>query len=107
MLKHSPFRWPVLESNIGPEGLWSERKFSMLQTLATLRGQYSNSVFIRLYVASDDKASNEHIIKVLLRKPYKWYFQLISFYYLVFCPYSGVADPGNWTAAMCSKQDWL
>ncbi|KAL7983716.1 hypothetical protein Chor_000592 [Crotalus horridus] len=64
MLKHSPFRWPVLESNIGPEGLWSERKFSMLQTLATLRGQYSNSVFIRLYVASDDKASNEHIIKL-------------------------------------------
>lgn len=69
MLKHSPFRWPVLESNIGPEGLWSERKFSMLQTLATLRGQYSNSVFIQLYVASDDKASNEYIIKVLLRKP--------------------------------------
>uniref|UniRef100_A0A8C6XM66 Phosphate regulating endopeptidase X-linked n=1 Tax=Naja naja TaxID=35670 RepID=A0A8C6XM66_NAJNA len=64
MLKHSPFRWPVLESNIGLEGLWSERKFSMLQTLATLRGQYSNSVFIRLYVASDDKASNEHIIKL-------------------------------------------
>ncbi|KAM6447147.1 phosphate-regulating neutral endopeptidase PHEX [Liasis olivaceus] len=64
MLKHSPFRWPVLESSIGPEGLWSERKFSMLQTLATLRGQYSNSVFIRLYVASDDKASNEHIIKL-------------------------------------------
>ncbi|XP_034972039.1 phosphate-regulating neutral endopeptidase PHEX isoform X2 [Zootoca vivipara] len=64
MLKHSPFRWPVLESNIGPDGLWSERKFSMLQTLATLRGQYSSSVFIRMYVASDDKNSNEHIIKL-------------------------------------------
>ncbi|KAK2083044.1 hypothetical protein P7K49_038280 [Saguinus oedipus] len=63
ILRHSPFRWPVLESNIGPEGVWSERKFSLLQTLATFRGQYSNSVFIRLYVSPDDKASNEHILK--------------------------------------------
>ena len=64
ILRHSPFRWPVLEANIGPEGVWSERKFSLLQTLATFRGQYSNSVFIRLYVSPDDKASNEHILKV-------------------------------------------
>nr|XP_006128821.1 phosphate-regulating neutral endopeptidase isoform X2 [Pelodiscus sinensis] len=64
ILKHSPFRWPVLESNIGPEGQWSERKFSMLQTLATFRGQYSNSVFIRLYVSPDDKSSNKHILKL-------------------------------------------
>ncbi|KAB0342250.1 hypothetical protein FD754_019176 [Muntiacus muntjak] len=64
ILRHSPFRWPVLESNIGPEGIWSERKFSLLQTLATFRGQYSNSVFIRLYVSSDDKMSNEHILKL-------------------------------------------
>ncbi|OWJ99732.1 PHEX, partial [Cervus elaphus hippelaphus] len=64
ILRHSPFRWPVLESNIGPEGVWSERKFSLLQTLATFRGQYSNSVFIRLYVSSDDKISNEHILKL-------------------------------------------
>uniref|UniRef100_A0A8C9EIP0 Phosphate regulating endopeptidase homolog X-linked n=1 Tax=Pavo cristatus TaxID=9049 RepID=A0A8C9EIP0_PAVCR len=64
ILKHSPFRWPVLESNIGPEGLWSERRFSLVQTLATLRGQYSNSVFIRLYVAADDKVSNRYILKL-------------------------------------------
>ncbi|CAM4442293.1 phosphate-regulating neutral endopeptidase PHEX [Lepidochelys kempii] len=64
ILKNSLFRWPVLESNIGPEGQWSERKFSMLQTLATFRGQYSNSVFIRLYVAPDDKTSNNHILKL-------------------------------------------
>ncbi|XP_074839475.1 phosphate-regulating neutral endopeptidase PHEX [Carettochelys insculpta] len=64
ILKQTPFRWPVLESNIGPEGQWSERKFSMLQTLATFRGQYSNSVFIRLYVAPDDKTSNKHILKL-------------------------------------------
>ncbi|XP_006033986.1 phosphate-regulating neutral endopeptidase [Alligator sinensis] len=64
ILKHSPFRWPVLESNIGPEGLWSERKFSLLQTLATFRGQYSNSVFIRLYVAPDDKNSSQYILKL-------------------------------------------
>ncbi|XP_067401393.1 phosphate-regulating neutral endopeptidase PHEX [Emydura macquarii macquarii] len=64
ILKLSPFHWPVLESNIGPEGLWSERKFSMLQTLATSRGQYSNSVFIRLYVGPDDKNSNKHILKL-------------------------------------------
>uniref|UniRef100_A0A3Q2H2I8 Phosphate regulating endopeptidase X-linked n=1 Tax=Equus caballus TaxID=9796 RepID=A0A3Q2H2I8_HORSE len=66
ILRHSPFRWPVLESNIGPEGVWSERKFSLLQTLATFRGQYSNSVFIRLYVSPDDKASNEHILKIMI-----------------------------------------
>ncbi|XP_032186119.1 phosphate-regulating neutral endopeptidase PHEX [Mustela erminea] len=64
ILRHSPFRWPVLESNIGPEGIWSERKFSLLHTLATFRGQYSNSVFIRLYVSPDDKVSNEHILKL-------------------------------------------
>lgn len=64
ILRHSPFRWPVLESNIGPEGLWSERRFSLVQALATLRGQYSNSVFIRLYVAADEKISNQYILKV-------------------------------------------
>lgn len=64
ILKHSPFRWPVLESNIGPEGLWSERRFSLVQALAALRGQYSSSVFIRLYVAADDKISNRYILKV-------------------------------------------
>uniref|UniRef100_A0A672U093 Phosphate regulating endopeptidase X-linked n=1 Tax=Strigops habroptila TaxID=2489341 RepID=A0A672U093_STRHB len=64
ILRHSPFRWPVLESNIGPEGLWSERRFSLVQALATLRGQYSNSVFIRLYVAADDKISNRYILKL-------------------------------------------
>uniref|UniRef100_A0A8C8B042 Phosphate regulating endopeptidase homolog X-linked n=1 Tax=Otus sunia TaxID=257818 RepID=A0A8C8B042_9STRI len=64
ILRHSPFRWPVLESNIGTEGLWSERRFSLVQALATLRGQYSNSVFIRLYVAADDKISNRYILKL-------------------------------------------
>ncbi|NWS38720.1 PHEX Metalloendopeptidase, partial [Probosciger aterrimus] len=64
ILRHSPFRWPVLESNIGPEGLWSERRFSLVQALATLRGQHSNSVFIRLYVAADDKISNRYILKL-------------------------------------------
>lgn len=42
----------------------------MLQTMATLRGQYSSSVFLRMYVASDDYNSNQHIIKVWLRLPY-------------------------------------
>lgn len=65
ILRHSPFRWPVLESSIGPEGLWSERRFSLVQALATLRGQHSNSVFIRLYVAADDKISSRYILKVL------------------------------------------
>ncbi|XP_036602072.1 phosphate-regulating neutral endopeptidase PHEX [Trichosurus vulpecula] len=64
ILRHSPFRWPVLESNIGPEGVWSERKFSLLQTLAVFRGQYSNSVFIRLYVSPDDRESNKHVLKL-------------------------------------------
>ncbi|XP_030058113.1 phosphate-regulating neutral endopeptidase PHEX [Microcaecilia unicolor] len=64
LLKQSSFRWPVLESNLGAEGTWSEKKFSMLHTLVALRGQYSNSVFIRVYIAPDDKKGNEHIIKL-------------------------------------------
>ena len=65
----------MLESNIGPEGVWSERKFSLLQTLATFRGQYSNSVFIRLYVSPDDKASNEHILKVYSEDSFTLFIQ--------------------------------
>ncbi|XP_056414574.1 phosphate-regulating neutral endopeptidase PHEX [Hyla sarda] len=63
LLKQPLLRWPVLESNIGSEGRWSERKFNFLQTLAELRGQYSTSVFMRVYVATDDKLSNNFIIK--------------------------------------------
>ncbi|KAM4046811.1 phosphate-regulating neutral endopeptidase PHEX [Anomaloglossus baeobatrachus] len=63
LLKQSLLRWPVLESNLGSEGRWSERKFNFLQTLAELRGQYSTSVFMRVYVATDDKLSNNFIIK--------------------------------------------
>ncbi|XP_072284421.1 phosphate-regulating neutral endopeptidase PHEX [Pyxicephalus adspersus] len=63
LLKHSSLRWPVLESNIGSEGRWSERKFNFLQTLAELRGQYSTSVFMRVFVGTDDKLSNNFIIK--------------------------------------------
>ncbi|KAM4702180.1 phosphate-regulating neutral endopeptidase PHEX [Discoglossus pictus] len=64
ILKQSSLRWPVLESNIGSEGRWSERKFNFLQTLADLRRQYGTSVFIRLYVATDDKLSNNFILKL-------------------------------------------
>ncbi|KAM5179628.1 phosphate-regulating neutral endopeptidase PHEX [Mantella aurantiaca] len=63
LLKQSSLRWPVLESNIGSEGKWSERKFNFLQTLAELRGQYSTSVFMRVFVETDDKLSNNFIIK--------------------------------------------
>ncbi|XP_073523606.1 phosphate-regulating neutral endopeptidase PHEX [Phyllobates terribilis] len=63
LLKQSSLRWPVLESNLGSEGRWSERKFNFLQSLAELRGQYSTSVFMRVYVATDDKLSNNFIIK--------------------------------------------
>ncbi|XP_068126122.1 phosphate-regulating neutral endopeptidase PHEX [Hyperolius riggenbachi] len=63
LLKHSSLRWPVLESNIGSDGKWSERKFNFLQTLAELRGQYSTSVFLRVFVGTDDKLSNNFILK--------------------------------------------
>ncbi|XP_075054413.1 phosphate-regulating neutral endopeptidase PHEX [Mixophyes fleayi] len=64
LLRQSSLRWPVLESNIGSEGKWSEKKFNFLHTLAELRGQYSTSVFMRVYVATDDKMSNNFIIKL-------------------------------------------
>lgn len=63
LLKQSSLRWPVLESNIGSEGKWSERKFNFLQTIADLRAQYSTSVFMRALVGTDDKLSNNFIIK--------------------------------------------
>lgn len=63
LLKQPSLRWPVLESNIGSEGKWSERKFNFTQTLAELRGQYSTAVLMRVYVTTDDKISNNFIIK--------------------------------------------
>lgn len=63
LLKQPSLRWPVLESNIGSEGKWSERKFNFHQTLAELRGQYSTAVLMRVYVTTDDKISNNFIIK--------------------------------------------
>lgn len=44
--RHSPFRMYLFESNISVLKGFGQRKFSLLQTLATFRGQYSNSVFI-------------------------------------------------------------
>uniref|UniRef100_A0A6I8SCF8 Phosphate regulating endopeptidase homolog X-linked n=1 Tax=Xenopus tropicalis TaxID=8364 RepID=A0A6I8SCF8_XENTR len=64
ILKQPSLRWPVLESNIGSDGKWSERKFSFLQTVADLRRLYSTSVFLRVYVAIDDKVSNNFILKL-------------------------------------------
>ncbi|KAG8450602.1 hypothetical protein GDO86_003032 [Hymenochirus boettgeri] len=63
ILKQSSLRWPVLESNIGSDGKWSEKRFNLLQTIADLRRLYSTSVFIRVYVAIDDKESNNFILK--------------------------------------------
>ncbi|XP_053313249.1 phosphate-regulating neutral endopeptidase PHEX [Spea bombifrons] len=64
ILKQPSMRWPVLESNIGNDGKWSERKFNFLQTLADLRGKYSTSVLLRAFVATDDKLSNKFILKL-------------------------------------------
>ncbi|OCT91508.1 phosphate-regulating neutral endopeptidase PHEX [Xenopus laevis] len=64
ILKQPSLRWPVLESNIGSDGRWSERRFNFLQTLADLRRVYSTSVFLRVFVATDDKMSNNFILKL-------------------------------------------
>ncbi|XP_064413309.1 phosphate-regulating neutral endopeptidase PHEX [Latimeria chalumnae] len=64
LLKQPGIHWPVLESHNGPEGTWSEKSFNLLRTLAVLRGQYSNSVLIRFYVAPNDQNSNEYILKL-------------------------------------------
>ncbi|CAH2220647.1 phosphate-regulating neutral endopeptidase [Pelobates cultripes] len=64
ILTQSSMRWPVLESNIGSDGKWSERKFNFLKTLADLRKQYSVSVFFRAIVGTDDKLSNNFILKL-------------------------------------------
>ncbi|XP_041067411.1 phosphate-regulating neutral endopeptidase PHEX isoform X2 [Carcharodon carcharias] len=63
-LKQPFLHWPVLETSNGPEGTWKEEEFNLLETLALLRGKFSNNIFVRLFVATDDKNSNEHILKL-------------------------------------------
>ncbi|XP_006627813.1 phosphate-regulating neutral endopeptidase PHEX [Lepisosteus oculatus] len=64
LLRRSELRWPVLGGSLGPQWQWEERRFSLADTLALLRGQHSKSVLLRMYVAPDDKNSNQYIIKL-------------------------------------------
>uniref|UniRef100_UPI00398E758E phosphate-regulating neutral endopeptidase PHEX isoform X2 n=1 Tax=Pristiophorus japonicus TaxID=55135 RepID=UPI00398E758E len=63
-LQQPSVRWPVLEANNGPEGTWREEEFNLLETLAVLRGIFSNNVLILFFVATDDKNSDRHILKL-------------------------------------------
>ncbi|KAG2456971.1 PHEX Metalloendopeptidase, partial [Polypterus senegalus] len=63
LLKHPCLRWPVLEMNRGSQWVWDEKKFSLLQTLSVLRGDYGISAFIRVYVSTDEENSSQYIIK--------------------------------------------
>ncbi|XP_078415679.1 phosphate-regulating neutral endopeptidase PHEX isoform X1 [Cetorhinus maximus] len=63
-LKQPYLHWPVLETSNGPEGTWKEEEFNLLETLALLRGKFSNNILVRFFVATDDKNSNEHILKL-------------------------------------------
>ncbi|MGH0175926.1 UNVERIFIED_CONTAM: hypothetical protein FKN15_072138 [Acipenser sinensis] len=64
LLKYPSLRWPVLGNSHGSQWAWEEKKFSLVQTLAQLRGQYSGSVLLRMYVSTDDQNSNQYIIKL-------------------------------------------
>ncbi|XP_058886757.1 phosphate-regulating neutral endopeptidase PHEX-like isoform X1 [Acipenser ruthenus] len=64
LLKYPSLRWPVLGNSHGSQWAWEEHKFSLVQTLAQLRGQYSGSVLLRMYVSTDDQNSNQYIIKL-------------------------------------------
>ncbi|XP_028655269.1 phosphate-regulating neutral endopeptidase PHEX [Erpetoichthys calabaricus] len=64
LLKHPCLRWPVLEMNRGSQWVWDEKKFSLLQTLSVLRGEYGISAFIRVYVSTDEENSSQYIIKL-------------------------------------------
>ncbi|XP_038658776.1 phosphate-regulating neutral endopeptidase PHEX [Scyliorhinus canicula] len=61
-LKQPCLRWPVLETNNGPEGTWKEEEFNLLEALAFFRGKFNNNILILFFVATDDKNSNEHIL---------------------------------------------
>lgn len=50
--------WPVIES------AWKKPKFSKEQLFGRLRGDYSESVLIELFVGADDKNSSVNIIQV-------------------------------------------
>ncbi|XP_067896221.1 phosphate-regulating neutral endopeptidase PHEX isoform X2 [Heterodontus francisci] len=63
-LKQPSLHWPVLETNNGPEGTWRKEEFNLLETLAVLRGKFSNNVLIRFFVATDDKNSDQHILQL-------------------------------------------
>ncbi|RXM99060.1 Phosphate-regulating neutral endopeptidase [Acipenser ruthenus] len=64
LLKYPSLRWPVLGNSHGSQWAWEEHKFSLVQTLAQLRGQYSGSVLLHMYVSTDDQNSNQYIIKL-------------------------------------------
>ncbi|GCC20633.1 hypothetical protein chiPu_0019197, partial [Chiloscyllium punctatum] len=63
-LRQPHLRWPVLETNNGPEGTWVEEDFNLLEMLAFLRGKCNSGIFIQLFVGTDDKNSNKHIFKL-------------------------------------------
>lgn len=50
--------WPVIENE------WKKPKFSKEQLFGRLRGDYSESVLIELFVGADDKNSSVNIIQV-------------------------------------------
>uniref|UniRef100_A0A4W3JDU4 Phosphate regulating endopeptidase homolog, X-linked n=1 Tax=Callorhinchus milii TaxID=7868 RepID=A0A4W3JDU4_CALMI len=62
ILKDPALRWPVLETYNGPEGTWKEQEFSLLETLAVLRGQYNNNILFTFSVEVDSKNSEDHIL---------------------------------------------
>ncbi|MBN3299200.1 PHEX endopeptidase, partial [Amia calva] len=63
-LRQVELRWPVLGSSLGAQWQWDESRFSLMDTLSMLRSQYGKSVLLRMYVAPDDKNSNQYIIKL-------------------------------------------
>ncbi|KAJ8375579.1 hypothetical protein SKAU_G00061590 [Synaphobranchus kaupii] len=64
VLKQKELHWPVLEDSLGPAWQWEETQFSLLQSMANVRTQFSKSVLVRLYISPDDKNSNRYIIKL-------------------------------------------
>ena len=54
--------WPVIEKS------WKAPKLSKEQLFGRLRGEYSESVIIELFVGADDKNSSVNIIQVRREK---------------------------------------
>lgn len=72
--------WPVIEKE------WRAPKFSKEKLFGRLRGEYSESVIVELFVGADDKNSSANIIQVINQSINR--IACIGYFMNLFAPHS-------------------